>query len=128
MNRYDDAFFQALDTLIARSEIVIDRPKGTAHPRYPKIIYPADYGYLSGTASMDGGGIDVWRGTCSHRLDAVICTVDLMKGDAEIKLLIGCSSEETEAIYRLHNETAYMKGILIRRADRCVRKPVTQSD
>lgn len=26
----------------------IDRPKGTAHPHYPEIIYPIDYGFLPG--------------------------------------------------------------------------------
>ncbi len=29
---YDDSFWSAIDTLIAQSEIVIDRPKGTKHP------------------------------------------------------------------------------------------------
>jgi inorganic pyrophosphatase len=39
-------FWQALDSLISMSEIVIDRPRGTTHPRYPDFIYPLDYGYL----------------------------------------------------------------------------------
>ena len=59
----DDSFWEALDTLAAESEIIIDRPKGSAHPRYPGFIYPLDYGYLKATTSMDGGGIDVWRGS-----------------------------------------------------------------
>ena len=32
-------FWDALDKLVANSEIVIDRPKGSAHPRYPELIY-----------------------------------------------------------------------------------------
>ena len=44
-----------------------------------------------------------------------MCIVDLMKKDSEIKLLIGCTEEEKEIIYKTHNETPYMKGILIRR-------------
>lgn len=55
----NEAFWEALDVLLAGGEIVIDRPKGSAHPRYPHMIYPLDYGYLAGSASMDGGGIDV---------------------------------------------------------------------
>ena len=41
--------------------------------------------------------------------------VDLMKKDSEIKILIGCTEEEKQIIYQTHNETEYMKGVLIRR-------------
>ena len=44
-----------------------------------------------------------------------MCIVDLMKRDSEIKILIGCTEEEKLEVYRTHNETQYMKGILIRR-------------
>ena len=115
MEDYDMDFWDALDQLAAGSELVIDRPKGSAHPRFPNFIYPVDYGYLKGTASMDGGGIDVWLGTGERKLDAVMCIVDLMKRDSEIKLLLGCTEEEKAAIYQIHNETPYMKGVLIRR-------------
>lgn len=32
-------FWNALDELVSNSEIVIDRPKGTSHPKYPDFIY-----------------------------------------------------------------------------------------
>lgn len=112
----NEAFWTALDTLIEQSSIVIDRPKGTAHPRYPDFVYPVDYGYLENTSSMDGGGIDVWLGSEKERLlDAVMCIVDLTKRDSEIKLLIGCTEQEKELVFQVHNQTQYMKGILIRR-------------
>lgn len=111
----DRDFWLALDTLVHSSEIIIDRPKGSAHPRYPDFIYPVDYGYLRHTASMDGAGIDVWVGSAGDQLDAVMCIVDLLKRDSEIKILIGCTEEEKALIYQTHNETEYMKGILIRR-------------
>ena len=37
-------FWQALDRLVAESAIVIDRPKGSAHPQFPDFIYRVDYG------------------------------------------------------------------------------------
>lgn len=111
-----ESFWSALDTLIGESNIIIDRPKNTAHPRYPNFVYPVDYGYLEHTSSMDGGGIDVWLGSdAAQQLDAIICTVDLMKRDSEIKLLIGCTEQEKELVYQTHNQSHYMKGILIRR-------------
>ena len=108
-------FWKALDELVDASGIVIDRPKGTVHPRYPDFTYKVDYGYLKGTSSMDGDGIDVWVGSGKKTVDAVMCIVDLMKRDSEIKILIGCTEEEKAMVYETHNETPYMKGVLIRR-------------
>lgn len=112
---YDNDFWKALDLLADNSEIVIDRPKGSVHPKYPDFVYKIDYGYLKDTSSMDGGGIDVWVGSGDKKIDAIMCIVDLMKRDSEIKILIGCTEEEKQMIYQTHNETEYMKGILIRR-------------
>ena len=86
MNGFDDDFWKILDSLVNDSEIVIDRPKGTTHPKYSDFIYKVDYGYLKNTSSMDGAGIDVWVG-----------------------------SGEKQLVYQTHNRTQWMKGILIRR-------------
>jgi inorganic pyrophosphatase len=111
----DKAFWLALDKLVAESKLVIDRPKGTCHPKYPNFVYPLDYGYLEGTSSMDGGAIDVWRGTDGAYIDAIVITVDLLKKDSEIKILIGCTEDEKQTVIYSHN-SEYMKGILVRRS------------
>ena len=109
-------FWQAIDTLVSTGRIVIDRPKGSSHPRYSEIRYEVDYGYIEDSTSMDGDGIDVWRGSLpSEEVNAIICTVDLKKKDSEIKLLIGCTEEEIKTVYEFHNNTEFMKGMLIRR-------------
>ena len=110
---YNEDFWKALDELVNDSEIVIDRPKGTAHPKYPDFIYKVDYGYLKDTSSMDGGGIDVWVGSGEKKINAVMCIVDLLKKDSEIKILIGCTEEEKKIVYETHNETPFMKGVII---------------
>ena len=98
-------FWQALDTLVASTEIVIDRPRGTAHPRYADKIYPLDYGYLQGTSANDGSGIDVWIGTLEKKnVCAVIVAIDLHKRDSEIKILLGCTPEERQMILDRHNQ------------------------
>lgn len=117
-NTYDNDFWKAIDTLVSSGKIVIDRPKGSAHPRFHDIEYKVDYGYIENIVSMDGGGIDVWCGSLSNNtVNAIICTVDLMKKDSEIKLLIGCTEEETNMIYEFHNDSEFMKGILVRREE-----------
>ena len=112
------SFWQLLEKLLYQSNIVIDRPKGSVHPRYPQIVYELDYGYLDGTKSSDNEGIDVWLGTdAEHKLDAIVCTVDLVKRDSEIKLLIGCTPAEKSYIKSFYNEWPQMGGILIERDD-----------
>lgn len=112
-------FWQALDKLIAESEIVIDRPRNSRHPKYGNMVYPLDYGYLKNTSSMDGQGIDVWRGSAGDgKLRAVMVTADLWKRDSEIKLLIGVTEEEAVRVYDFHNNNGdAMRGILIGRDD-----------
>ena len=111
----ENDFWTRLDELIARSEIVIDRPTGTAHPRFPEFVYPLDYGYLADTDGGDGNGVDVWVGSDpDRRLTAVVCTVDALKRDAEIKLLLGCTGEEARTVLRTLN-SRYMSALLIRR-------------
>jgi len=92
-------FWSYLDHLVANSELEIDRPQGSVHTRFPDMIYPFDYGYLAGTVSPDGGGIDVWVGTANERrVTGILCTVDLLKRDMEIKILLGCTPKDMETI------------------------------
>jgi inorganic pyrophosphatase len=94
-----DSFWKALDELVASSRVVIDRPKGSTHPRFADVIYPLDYGYLDGTSASDGNGIDVWIGTGNPApVTGAICTVDSQKRDSEIKVLLGCSEVEMKII------------------------------
>ena len=92
-------FWSDVDSLVASSAVVIDRARGSGHPRSPEHIYPLDYGYLDGTVSGDGQGIDVWLGASGERrVTAVLSTIDLLKRDIEIKLLLGCSPAEMDEI------------------------------
>lgn len=115
---YPTHFWNALDELLAGSQVVIDRPTGSTHPRFPDMIYPLDYGYLAGTTSVDGGGIDVWVGSeGQQQVKAVICAVDLIKRDVETKILLGCTETEMETIVRFVEQSS-MGCTLIRRNER----------
>ena len=50
---------------------------------------------------MDGGGIDVWVGSGDKKIDAIMCIVDLMKRDSEIKILIGCTDKKNRWYIKL---------------------------
>lgn len=99
----DREFWEYLDRLVLESSVVIDRPKGMAHPRFSDAIYPLDYGYLDGTTGMDGGGVDVWLGSRDRsQLGGIAVTVDLGERDAEIKLFLGCTPSEVQSALRFH--------------------------
>ena len=111
-------FWQYLDELVASSRIVIDRPQGSTHPRFPGQVYPLDYGYLDGTTSPDGGGIDIWIGSQGAQgITGVLCTVDLLKRDGELKLLIGCTNQDVQCILQFVNSHS-MRAIYIPTARR----------
>ena len=100
----NDRFWDHIDRLVADSRIVVDRPVGSRDPRFTDCVYPYDYGYLEGTDGGDGDGIDVWIGTRGdRRCVGAICTVDLGRRDAEVKLLLGCEPEEMAQILGAHN-------------------------
>jgi inorganic pyrophosphatase len=108
-------FWEHLDRLVARSEIIIDRPRDSQHPNREEIIYPLDYGYLAGTSSADGAGIDVWLGAGGgHDVRGVICTVDLFKKDSEVKVLLGCTRDEMRTIVSFLNQ-GEMRCLLVER-------------
>ena len=57
------------------------------------------------TTASDGDGMDVWMGSLDAKtLTGILCTFDTIKRDAEIKLLIGCTDEDIQAIRYFHHQ------------------------
>ena len=114
-NSATDEFFAAAGELTARGGFVLDRPGGSFHPRHQEILYPVDYGHLTGTVSGDGDGIDVFRGECEGvGVVGIFVTVDLVKKDSEIKIVLDCSDGEVASIHELF-ETMRLAHIYIPR-------------
>ncbi len=110
-------FWHELSTFVDATDLVIDRPKGSRHPRYPEVCYPLDYGYLRGTTSGDGEGLDVWVGSLSGReVTGVVCTIDRIERDVEVKVLLGCTPDEMALIHTFHNRGG-QSAVLVRRVD-----------
>ena len=86
--------WEAWDSVILFKGITIDRPHHSAHPSYPEIIYPIDYGFVNDTDSVDGEEQDIFVGSSNNGLVAAIFTIDHRKGDQECKLIYNCSPIE----------------------------------
>ena len=98
-------FWTSLQMLVATSRIVIDRPRGSRHPRYPDVVYPVDYGYLEGTSAGDGNGIDIFYGTSGgDAITGICCTIDALKRDAEVKVLYACTEQDISALRQLMSD------------------------
>jgi inorganic pyrophosphatase len=97
-------FWDYLQHLVDSSQIILDRPKGTIHPRFAQQPYPVSYGYLSGTTAIDAGGVDIWVGSAEEKkVNGVLCTVDLLKRDTELKIIFDCTDDEVEKILHFVN-------------------------
>lgn len=110
-------FWSVLQELADGADIRVDRPGGTAHPKFPEFIYPLDYGYLEGTVSGDGQGIDVWVGDGGSQVVGAFVTADPYKRDVELKLLLGCGEQEIKAIHAFY-ENQPQKVLYVARTDK----------
>lgn len=110
-------FWQKLDTLLMSSTLVINRPKGAVHPEFHNLIYPIDYGYLTGDEDFRDH-IGVYKGSrFAYRVDSVVVCADILKKDIEVKLLVGCTEEEVKLILEFLNQTDYQKTVILRRGN-----------
>lgn len=112
MPLYNREFWQQVHELTTLSEIVIDRPRKSTHPRYPNFVYPVDYDFLKNTKASDGNAIDIWVGTSAQdQINGILCTVDPIKKDLETTIVYRCTEDEIALIYNTMN--AVMKAIYI---------------
>ncbi|MEW6724574.1 MAG: HD domain-containing protein [Bacillota bacterium] len=104
------------DRVLAARGWVIDRPKGQPHPRWPELIYPLDYGYIPGVMGGDGAEQDLFVGSTGRELVGAMMTVNFIKGDQEVKLLVGMTDAELRTAYEFMNsDTRMMTGFLVKR-------------
>lgn len=109
-------FWQKLDILYYSSELVITKAKGARHDVYDNLIYPVDYGYLKDTSTETEEHIAIYKGSNDDgRIDKVVVCVDILKKDIEVKLLLNCTSKETNDILRFLNQTDFQKSIIVSR-------------
>ena len=108
-------YWKSLEHLVQTQKLVIDRPKGSGHPQFPESIYPLDYGYLEGTISGDGQGIDVWHGSLGDKtVQAVFSVIDSRTRILETKLIVGCTDDDIETIMKYHNSYS-QSAIMVKR-------------
>ena len=107
-------FWQKLDTLFLSSDLIINRPKGSTHPKYHNLVYPVNYGYLKEESLKDH--IGCYKGSVNtYSVTALVLCAEILKKDIEAKLLIGCTPEEEREILEFLNQTDFQKTVIMRR-------------
>src|SRR5215207_2738081 len=94
------------ERLIDERGIVIDRPRREAHPLYPDMIYPCDYGHIPGTTAADAHRIDVFVGPVQAGLVGLIALTHQPSGiagkptraDYEAVPRVVCSDPESATV------------------------------
>jgi inorganic pyrophosphatase len=94
----DASEWRRWERLIDDRGIVLDRPRGTAHPLYPDMIYPCDYGHLPGTTAADGEELDAFVGSEPTGLVGLIHLTHQPSGISEPKLLVNMSRADADRL------------------------------
>lgn len=71
--------------------VIVDRPMGSAHPHYPDLIYPLNYGYVEGVPAPDGEEQDAYILGVGHplpRFTGELIAILRRAGDCEEKWVV----------------------------------------
>lgn len=107
--------WESWDGIIRMKGLTVERPAGQAHPNYPDIIYPIDYGYVNDTLANDGEPVDIFMGSADNGLVAAVFTHDPRKGDREVKFIYNCSPREIYLVHGFVNFPPMTAELLMRR-------------
>ena len=98
----------------------VDRPLGSAHPDYPDMIYPINYGYVNGVFAGDGEEQDVYILGADEPLKAYtgrVIAVYHRTNDTEDKWIVsvdGKDYSDEEILEKIEFQEKYYEGILLR--------------
>lgn len=94
-------------------KVIIDRPLGSRHPKYPDTVYPVNYGYIEGTIAPDGEEQDAYvlgvNTALKEFTGKVIATIH-RNDDTEDKLVIapdGVNFSEEEIMKQVYFQEQY---------------------
>lgn len=74
-----------------RVKVIVDRPMGSAHPEYPDLIYPVNYGFIEGMLAPDKEEQDAYIlgvNTPLSSFEGAVIAVIHRKNDVEDKLVV----------------------------------------
>lgn len=98
--------------------VIIDRPLGSTHPKFPDLYYPINYGYIEDVKAGDGEGQDVYVLGVNEPIetfDGVVIGIYHRTNDIEDKWIVtkeGQSFSKEEILQSIHFMEQYFEGYL----------------
>ncbi len=105
-------------------KIKVDRPLGSAHPKYPDMIYSINYGFVEGTIAPDGEELDAYILGVSKPVSEFTgtCIAVIKRSDDDDDKLIVVPTEPNYAQYTdekilelTHFQEQYFKSKILRK-------------
>ena len=99
---------------------IIDRPAGSAHPQFPAMVYPVNYGYIPGNMAGDGEEQDVYvLGTACplQTFEGTVIAIYHRLDDTEDKWIVsldGKNYSDEEILEKIRFQEQYFEGFLVR--------------
>lgn len=109
-------FWQKVDAAYISGDYKVKYKKGSKHPVYSGLVFPADYGHIS-AGDDENSTIKAFKGTHGDSPDAVVICANLLEKDLSAIVLIGLDEKETLEVLRFLNSTDLQKGVIIRRGN-----------
>lgn len=108
-----------ISVLGKKVHVVIDRPLGSAHPAFPNLVYPLNYGYVPGILAADGEEQDCYVLGVDHPIETfqgTIIGVIQRLDDVEDKWIVakdGSHFSKEEILEQVHFQEQFFKSELI---------------
>lgn len=109
-------FWQKIDTLYLSGDFKLAHKKGDRHPKNKSLVFPLDYGYIKTLNGEQEESIAVYKGSKGKKVSAVVVCADIITKTLSVKILVGITEEEEEALLRFLNATDIMKTVVIHRS------------
>lgn len=117
----NELYWNRLKLLLGETVTVkVDRPLGSAHPKYPEMVYPLNYGYIESMRAPDGDCQDAYILGVSEAVGAYEGTVIAIierKDDVEGKLVVapkGMSFSDSEIEEAVRFQERYFDSAIVR--------------
>lgn len=109
-------FWQKVDAAYVSGDFKAKYKKGSAHPLYSGLKFPADYGHVS--ASDDNKNIiKAFKSNNGDQVDSVVICANLIEKDLSAIALIGLDEKETLDVLKFLNSTDLQKAVIIKRGN-----------
>lgn len=109
-------FWQKVDAIFMSGDYKTIYKKGTVHPHYRDLVFPADYGHvMSEKGNDEEPELKVFKGNKGYSAQAIVICANILEKTVSSLVLIGLSEEEIQDVLHFLNGNEFQKTVIIRK-------------